>query len=282
MRKILALLALLLCASAVRAQSPFSKVGGVYDSTQYTKWGAFIASGNTATGSQTDIMCPAYVTLPDGRIMTPFATTIPILIDAQNGAASETVTPSAVSFVATPAGQPQNQQGLCASVTASFSNAHGASLNQSQVISGDNGIAEAVNDASNQGGGLVYWQADGGPVTLSTSGATTTVCSSCVPVNGIVLGVVARVTTTITGCSGGWELGDGTTATRFTAADSTLTAGTVNAANLQTTSGVASTTTGMLNITSAKSIVNTCVTSNASAGAVHVRAFGYVLATPAN
>jgi hypothetical protein len=29
-------------------------------------------------------------------------------------------------------------------------------------------------------------------------------------------------------------------------------------------------------------MVNTCVTSNATAGAIHVHAFGFVLATPTN
>lgn len=281
MKKLLFFLAALAAfAIPATAQSPFSKVGGIYDSTQYNKWGAFIAVGNTATGSQTVTVCPAFVTLPDGRQMTPFSTSIPLTFDPA-GASAETVTPSAVSLVSVPPGLPNNSQGQCAAVTATFSNTHGASFNLSQVISGDQGIQEAVNDASSQGGGMVYWQADGGTVALSTSGATTTVCTTCIPANALVLGVVARVNTTITGCSGGWELGDGTTATRFTAANATLTSGTVSAADLQTTSGIASTTTGML-AAAAKSIVNTCVTSNAGAGAIHVRAFGYILATPSN
>ena len=282
MRKILLVLAALAAfAIPATAQSPFSKVGGIYDSTQYNKWGAFIAAGNTATGSQTITVCPAFVSLPDGRQMTPFSTSIPLTIDAA-GASAETVTPSAVSLVAVPQGLPNNAQNQCAAVTATFASTHASSFNLGQVISGDQGLQEAVNDASAQGGGLVYWQSDGGTVSLSTTGATTTLCANCIPVNGIVLGVVARVNTLIAGCTGGWELGDGTTATRFTAANTTLTAGTVSAADLQTTSGVASTTTGMLNITTAKNIVNTCVTANASAGAIHVRAFGYILAAPSN
>jgi hypothetical protein len=247
-------------------QNAVSKVAGVTVAAAYGQWTAQTTSA-VASGSATISVNVGSVTTADGRTFVPFTTNVPLTIG--NGADVETVTPSAVSGCTVGAAI-----GAC-QVTATFSNAHSQG---EPIVSGDNGLQEAMNDTS--GGGLVFWVADSGTVTLSTSGATTTLCSSCIPVNAIVLGVVARVETTITGCSGGWELGDGTTATRFTAANATLTAGTASAADLQTTSGVASTTTGMLNITSAKSIVNTCVTSNASAGALKVRAFGYVLAVP--
>ena len=258
-------------------------VAGVYSAPAYATWQAVVVQGNSSTGSGVSIIVAPQgagaqgggMTLADGSsipLTAIFNTNVPIALADAN---AETVTPSSVSIGNCPGGN-VGADVVCATITGTFNNTHGPGA---IVVSGDNGLQEAITDAGNQGGGMVYWQNDGGIVSLSTSGATTTVCSSCIPAGALVLGVVSRVTTTITGCSGGWELGDGTTATRFTAANGTLTAGTVSNANLQTTSGVASTTTGML-AAAAKSIVNTCVTSNASAGAVHVRAFGYVLATP--
>lgn len=273
MKKILAFVALLFALTLPCFAQGLHRSGGVYVASVYNTWKSSAIAGPYASGSVTITAYPGIVTLSDGYTFEPFTTSNPITIGV--GASQETVTPSGVTYGTCPTGYGGPQP--CAFITATYSNAHGQG---DPIVSGSAGVDEAQYDAGNYGGGMVYWEADGGAVTLSTSGATTTLCSNCIPVNALVTGVVARVTTTITGCSGGWELGDGTTATRFTAANSTLTAGTVSAANLQTTSGVASTTTGFLNITSAKSIVNTCVTSNASAGVVHVHAFGYILATP--
>lgn len=285
MRRILAVMALLLAALAVgvpvRAQSSpasmLSRVGGVYFSPAYANWRSVVVQGNSATGAQTIVACPGQVTLNDGRVITPFSTIAPFTIDV--GANSETLTPSAVSLVTPPQGA-SSSSGNCASITATFSNTHTGY--STPIVTGDAGVEEAIYDAGANGGGLVYWEADSGSVTLGTGATTTTLCSSCIPVNALVLGVVARVETTITGTCSGWELGDGTTAGRFTANNTGLTAGTVSAADIQTTSGVASTTTGMLNITSAKSIISTCATGDPSAGALRVKAFGYVLATSLN
>jgi hypothetical protein len=245
---------------------------GVYYAPSYNYQTNVYSGGAAAAGTYSITVFKPGITLADGRIFNPFSTAVALTIG--QGANQETVTPSSVAncgITAFPVGS-----ALC-TITATFTLGHG----QGDLIqSSTSGLAEATSDAGLHGGGLVFFNSDGGIVTLATGGATTTVCTNCIPLNGIVLGVVARITTTITSCTGGWELGDGTTATRFTGANATLTAGTVSAADLQTTSGVASTTTGMLNITSVKSIVNTCVTSNAGAGAMHVRAFGYVLATP--
>jgi len=273
MRKIfaVAVLAALCAVSAFGQVSNASKVAGVYVSANYAKWSVPISSGPVAAASPaTFTLVNGSVSLPDGRQIVPFY--VGEVVNVGTGATAEAVTLTAVTGCYL--GAPNN---TC-QISGNSSNAHGQG---DQVSSGSNGLGEAVNDAGRYGGGLVYWESDGGIVTLSTTGLTTTVCTSCIPINGIVLGVVARVTTTITGLTA-WELGDGTTATRFTAANSTLTAGTVSAADLQTTTGVASTTTGMLNITSAKNIVLTATVADATAGAVHVKAFGYVLATPNN
>lgn len=63
-------------------------------------------------------------------------------------------------------------------------------------------------------------------VTLNTGGATTvTGTPSMLPANSIILAVNGTVTIPITGSCTGWEFGDGTTATRFTSNNTTLTAG---------------------------------------------------------
>ena len=52
---------------AQTALSNLSRVGGVYMSQAYSGWGAYILSGNSATGAQTITVCPAFTALPDGR-----------------------------------------------------------------------------------------------------------------------------------------------------------------------------------------------------------------------
>lgn len=111
-----------------------------------------------------------------------------------------------------------------------------------------------------------------------TTTATTndTVNAAFLPANAIILGATATVTTTITGCSGGWQFGDPTTAGRFTgAADTTLTQGEfrtlyVNGTGLST--GIASATTGAIQTAAAKGRI-TCTTSAATAGKVRVMVF---------
>jgi len=56
-------------------------------------------------------------------------------------------------------------------------------------------------------------------LVLSTSGTTTNTSASLLPDGAIILGVVGRVTTTITTATD-WKLGDSTTAARFCAAQS--------------------------------------------------------------
>lgn len=248
-------------------QSVLSRVGGVYNSKAY-QYGAFILNGNSATGSQTITVCPAFVTLADGRVINPWSTSVPITIDPQSSVA-ETVTPTAVSVV-TPTNAPLS--GPCESITASFSNTHGASFSTSQVISGDQGIQEAINDASNNGGGMVYWEIDPGIVTLNTGGQSTNLGSINIPTRSTVMGATAKVTTTITGCSGGWSLGH-TSGTELTAANTTLTAGT-NTDSSTLNPAVA------FNV-AAKVPIAFCTTAAATAGAVHAKFWGYKMAAPA-
>ncbi|MGB2632391.1 MAG: hypothetical protein WAM58_00515 [Candidatus Acidiferrum sp.] len=256
-------------ADAQNGSGQFSRAVGVFDSTKYNQWGAFILSGNTATGAQTITVCPAIVALPDGRVIQPMAPAngvfVPLTIDAQSSAVVETVTPTAYSLIG-----PQSGTGNvpCAAITATFANLHSASYATTQVLSGDQGVQEAINDASNTGGGIVYWQADAGNVTLNNSGATTTTGVS-VPATFLAMGGSAYVKTTIT-TAASYSLGTSTTATAFLSSCTSLTAG-LNCSQFVTGPGKVSGGTGLTPLV---------ITANATAGAgaVHVRAWGYTMA----
>jgi hypothetical protein len=286
MKKIVALLAVtgllfglvfrMATLHTVKAQSAsaqFSRAVGVFDSTKYGQWGAFVLAGNSVTGSQTITVCPAMVALPDGRVIQPMAPAnnvfVPVTIDAQSSALVETVTPTAYSLVS-----PQSGTGNvpCAAITATFANLHSPSYATNQVISGDQGIQEAINDASTNGGGLVYWQIDPGVVTLNTGGQTTTLGSVKIPTRSVVSSATARVSTTITGCTGGWSLGF-SSGTEFGAANTTLAAGTTTDS---------STIVPNYAFNAAASLPEAyCTTAAASAGAIHAHIVGYKLAAPA-
>jgi hypothetical protein len=186
-------------AMAQTGPSMLSRVGGVYFSKAHS-YGAYIPIGNVATGNQTITAFPALVTLSCGQVIG-----------------------SAVSLATSPTGSSVP----CESITATFANTHGASFNPQQIISGDQGIQEAINDAANNGGGMVYWEIDSGNVTLNTGGANTSLGSVNIPTRSTVMGAVARVTTTISTCAGGWSLGY-SSGTEFTAANTGLTAGTTS------------------------------------------------------
>jgi len=260
-------------AKAQSASAQFSRVAGVFDSTKYSVWGAYVLNGNTATGSQTITVCPAQFALPDGRVIQPLAPAngvyVPFTIDPQNSAVAETVTPTAYSLVAPPSGSGNVP---CAAITATFANLHGASFSLSQVISGDQGVQEAINDASLNGGGLVFWQIDPGAVTLSTGGQSTSLGSIKIPTRSVVTSATARVSTTITGCTGGWSLGY-TSGTEFGAANTTLTAGT-------TTDSSTLVPNYAYNAAAAVPVAF-CTTAAATAGAIHAHIVGYKLAAPA-
>jgi len=259
-------------AKAQSASAQFSRAVGVFDSTKYSQWGAFILTGNTATGSQTITVCPAMLALPDGPVIQPMAPAnsvfSPITIDGQSSALVETVTPTAYSLVS-----PQSGTGNvpCAAITATFANLHSASYSTNQVISGDQGIQEAINDSSLNGGGLVFWQIDPGVVTLNTGGQSTSLGSIKIPTRSVVSSATARVTTTITGCTGGWSLG--ITGTEFGAANTTLAAGT-------TTDTSALVPNYAFNSAAALPVAY-CTTAAASAGAIHAHVVGYKLSAPA-
>lgn len=268
---------------AQQASLSVSRGLGFFDSTQYSKWGASIIAGNSATGSQTITVCPALQATPDGRIFNPFFEAVnngfaPITIDPQSSSISETVTPTAVSLVPAPVTFPGgNPAAQCENITASFSNLHGASLAPNQVISGDLGMLEAINDASFNGGGMVYFVGDTGALTLSTSGATTTSPVS-IPASFYTGGASCRVITTITTATS-WSLGVSGTTTAFLNTSTQLTAGNTSQMTFLGTAGTKVGTT----VVPGASLTPLIVTASAAvgAGAVHCKAWGWVPAQPA-
>jgi hypothetical protein len=123
-----------------------------------------------------------------------------------------------------------------------------------------------------------------GITTLATGATTTTTGVSCLPANSFIDRVVARVTTTITGSCTGWELGDGTTAARFSSNNTTLTtSGVTDAAHIGTfnNTGIASATTGMWQA-SAAAIVITCAGGDPTAGKIRVIVYSHTTTPPAS
>lgn len=116
-------------------------------------------------------------------------------------------------------------------------------------------------------------------VTLSTGGTTTDTATNVLPANSIIDMVQGVVSTTITGSCTGWELGDATTAARFRANDTTLTAGEGGNGAVALTTGVASATTGIYQASAAKVRI-TCAGGNPSAGAVRVIVYGRTFTPP--
>jgi hypothetical protein len=129
-----------------------------------------VINGPNATGSAALTLAFGSTNLADGTIITPLATNAPILVGI--GAASETVTPSAVS-ASTPLAYGTS------SVTATFTYVHG---NGDQVRSGTFGLQEAINYANTQGGGTVIVD----PAWTSLGGTTTIVNAATLPSNGTV------------------------------------------------------------------------------------------------
>jgi hypothetical protein len=134
-----------------------------------------------------------------------------------------------------------------------------------------------------QNGSQLIFGVNSEDLTLATGALTTDTAGNLLPAGALILGVTATVTTTITSCTGGWQVGDGTTAGRFSgAADTTLTQGETRNSNITGTSastGIASLTTGILQAAAAKVRV-TCTTSNASAGKVRISVSYLQFTTP--
>lgn len=106
-----------------------------------------------------------------------------------------------------------------------------------------------------------------GITTLSTGVATTNTGQNCLPANSVIDAVVYRITTTITTATS-FTIGDSTTAARFCATQSTLTAGTTGICMVPWTSATA----GTMGQTSAASVR---VTASSTPGAGAIRLIVY-------
>jgi hypothetical protein len=115
-------------------------------------------------------------------------------------------------------------------------------------------------------------------LTLSTGGLTTDTTANLLPAGSLILAVVGRVTTTITTTTS-WGLSDPTTANRFAATNSTLTAGTTSIGILQWSGAVTTLAAGPSQAAAAKARV-TCVGSNPGAGVVRIGVLALVFGAP--
>lgn len=128
-----------------------SFVAGEFIANKYNNWGAIaqVYQGNPATGSSTITVRGGYIVLSDGRQIVPFAVNVPFVI---SDATPELITPTSVSGCYKSQGLNQDGVLVTCTITASFTYLHGT---QAGLLSGTGGIAEAAQDAYNQGGGTV-------------------------------------------------------------------------------------------------------------------------------
>lgn len=258
------------------AVSRLHGVGGLYIAPAYATWQGYVLIGNNSTGAGQSITIypgPGNVECLADQTCLPLAifynVNVPILI---NDANFETITPTAVSIGTCPAGNiGVGGSAQCATITATIANVHGQGA---PAVSGDNGIMEAVTDAGNNGGGLVYWQANTGIVTLNTGGVTTTTTTK-VPTVYISMGGAGRVTTTVT-TSTAWAVGAAGGTTDFCTAQTTMIAGTV--CNVVALSSPTSRGTGAVALTS----ILFTMTGTPGAGAIKAQVWGYTPVQPAS
>ncbi len=134
-------------------------------------------------------------------------------------------------------------------------------------------------------GGVMTFVVNEELITLDTGGPTTDSTADLLPANALILGVCARVTTTITGVTAavsGWRLGDTTTSNRFSQTNTTLTAGTTTVGLEHLKGGVSTDATGPTQTAAAK--LRVTMTGGAdnipTAGAIRVHVYALVFTAP--
>ena len=136
-----------------------------------------VGGGALAGGTYSVTVALGPIITTDGRLAQVLSTHIPIQIG--EGAAAETVTPSAVAYINDPL------YGPCATITATYANAHGQGA---RVSTGDYGIGEAQLYVANKwGGGLVAVS----PALLQAAGITFSHSAVNTFITGIVSGATA-------------------------------------------------------------------------------------------
>ncbi len=132
---------------SVSPQSGSSYVAGRFIANSYGQW----SSGIYSITSSKMVVKSAYVALPDGRKIVPYATNAPLKVG------TETVTPSAVSGCSM-----NDDRATICTITAIFSQAH---TTADVVTSATIGLQEAIDDAGRLGGTVTVdgsWAALGG------------------------------------------------------------------------------------------------------------------------
>ena len=248
---------------------------GVYYAPNFGQWTVKLASAIVASSTTVFTTDRGFTTTGDGIIFVPFRANERITIGT--GTTAEIATVSSITgcnLLAAP-GQPP----ACSiTLTGTTTNAHSVG---EPITSADFGVMEAVSLAENSvgpsgtAGGQVYFNVDCGIITLNTGGLTTT--STCfVPNQFFNQGSSSRVSTTIT-TSASWAVGIVNNTAAFSTANSTLTAGTT-AYGFQGTPAVALVTGATTpNLTA---VLITAGTSNAGAGAVKTKVWGFVAVQP--
>lgn len=173
-RKLIYFLLLLSGISFAQQQSP--QQAGIFYASAYYSGQGFLVKGNTVTGSTSVIIAGNSA---GGGVQLIDGTTLPINIFFSLSALSpltfedanlETVTPTSVTIAPCP---PSNISAggstLCATVTGNFTKTHGQMV---VVKSGTFGLQEAINVATNSGGGIVLVDSSWGGTTSMITGAS--------------------------------------------------------------------------------------------------------------
>jgi hypothetical protein len=155
----------------------------------------------------------------------------------------------------------------------------GASLAASSVSDDGTTVTIASENAAitTANGAAMTWTVQSESITLSTSGATTDSSANLLPANSIIDSVVCRVTTTITTATD-WKISDPTTAGRFSAADSTMTANETIVGLAQWFGNVTTTAAGPSQASAAKLRITT--TGTPGAGVVRCTTYSRVFTAP--
>lgn len=157
-----------------------SRFAGQYRAVEFNYGGApttapaplVVVSAPGTTGVQTLTVQNGWITLSDGTVVSPLATTAPIIVGSAGN--QDSATPSAVSN-----NVQSNTYGPTSTVTATLTHAH---YSGDRISSGTYGLQEAINYANSVGGGTVI--IDNAWVTAG--GTTAILNAATLPSNGTV------------------------------------------------------------------------------------------------
>jgi len=129
--------------------STVTLTAGVYRASSYGKWQCKVASGPVSAASPATLtLVSGVVTLPDGRVICPFAVSATVSVGTGSNAESVTLTTVTNCYNGAPLGPSSG----AASIAGNTSNTHG----QGDIVtSNSGGLYEAALDCSNAGGGTV-------------------------------------------------------------------------------------------------------------------------------